>query len=135
MEVPMEIYLVVPDDLEKIYSLYEQCRQLFSRQRERVFIHSSFNEKCIGVAREIALRVGISFSVDPNLDGGGCGIKEFTKKHRWPTHCAQIFVVQPDNARAVAKFLDPGCASDAIPIDVLFRLKDVEVLENPDKDV
>lgn len=124
----MEIYFVVPDDLNKTHFVFETCGQIFSRQAEKVFLFSNFNEKCIGVALEIAKNIGCSFKVDMYLNSEGTATVDFPKRHYWPNHQIYVLVVQGHIAHAIAKIFDPDSIKSrmpAIPTDVLFRLKDI----------
>jgi hypothetical protein len=87
------------------------------------------------VAREIALQIGCNFSVDQNLNSENKAAKEFPKKHYWPNQFIEILVLQGDIARVMAKELDPGCASDAISTDTLFRLKDIFPKEKENEEI
>jgi hypothetical protein len=129
----MEVYLLVPDDLEKTHGVYEQCRRLFSRQRDTVFIYSTFHEKCIGVAREIALNILVDFEVSLDLGASEDKVEKFCQKNYWPNHFIQILVLDAETARFMAKLLDMGCNYDDLPFDTLIRLKDVPVPESPDE--
>lgn len=131
----MEVYLLVPNALEKIYKVYEQCSSLFGRQKERgLFVFSSFNETCLGIAREIAINVGCDLNVSQIL-GDSFGAESFPEKEFWPNESIYIMVVTADVAKTIAKEVDSGCKYDNIPMDVLYRLKDTHPGTSSDTEV
>jgi hypothetical protein len=128
----METYIIVPDSLQKIHPIFEQCGNLF-RRKNGLFLYSSINEKCMDVARGISVAINCDFRIDRNLDSEG-GAEKFPEKHWWPNFFIEILVVPAEVGRVIAKKIDPDCAYDNIPIDTLFRLKDVFPEERSDDD-
>lgn len=120
----MEVYLLVPNNLENIYKVFEQSRNLFGRQEKRgIFVFSSFNETCIRIAREVAINVGCDLNISQIL-GDSSSAEGFPEKEFWPNRSIYILVVTSDVATTIAKEVDPGCKYDNIPMDVLYRLQD-----------
>ena len=130
----MEIYLVIPEHTNDTNQLFNQCKELFSRQKEKVFIRSSFNERCISYAREIALWIGVNFDVNHSLIADKEKIEYFSERSFWPTYFIEIIVAEKEVVQLVAKLIDPDGDFDNIPVNTLFRLKDVFPKEEDDEE-
>lgn len=103
----MDIYLVVPaESLKNSETLIDKCRSSFSRQKEKLRIHSSLDEGCTKLAREIALSLEISMKDDASYEEGEESVAVFIM----PMACAETF----------ARAMDASCLF--IPRDTLFQV-------------
>lgn len=120
----MEIYLVITNSLEEIRKLYEVFKNLFWEQREEVGIRSSFDEDCLGVARELAAQIDRGFAADHDLCDPN-SVERFWERGRLSESTIRVFVLTPGVAWALMKIVDPQSTRDSIPLNSILRLRDI----------
>ena len=108
---------MVPSDNSEKTPLVANCAALFMQlckptldfKKPRVRIVSCYDDICRDMAREIAIRLNISFLVTPLVSGIQTNIIRLIYEEEYPNNTILILVFSEGNATSVVRMVDDDC--------------------------
>lgn len=106
----MQIYLIAPPNSPKrSKSMIAACQKLLLDKKHRVRIHSSMDESCVQVAREIARSIGLRLE--------DCALSQ---KGEETEELIMLIIMTSGTADTFARWFNPDCK--VVPVGALFNV-------------